>query len=108
MARTATSGTARRGRGGRPSFGGKHTPGRTSTKAPRRPTAAAPASPGRRKPRYKPGTVALREIRRYQKSTDLLMAKLPFARLVSPKHSEAEMKDAFRFRTYLADKDFPG
>ncbi|RMY93202.1 hypothetical protein D0862_09292 [Hortaea werneckii] len=82
MARTATSGTARRGRGGRPSFGGKHTPGRTSTKAPRRPTAAPPASPGRRKPRYKPGTVALREIRRYQKSTDLLMAKLPFARLV--------------------------
>lgn len=41
------------------------------------------ASPGRRKPRYKPGTVALREIRRYQKSTELLMAKLPFSRLVS-------------------------
>lgn len=33
--------------------------------------------------RYKPGTVALREIRRYQKSTELLMAKLPFSRLVS-------------------------
>ncbi|KAF2666380.1 histone-fold-containing protein, partial [Microthyrium microscopicum] len=32
--------------------------------------------------RYKPGTVALREIRRYQKSTDLLIAKLPFARLI--------------------------
>ncbi|KAK4501046.1 hypothetical protein PRZ48_006852 [Zasmidium cellare] len=32
--------------------------------------------------RYKPGTVALREIRRYQKSTELLMAKLPFSRLV--------------------------
>ena len=30
--------------------------------------------------RYRPGTVALREIRRYQKSTDLLIAKLPFAR----------------------------
>ncbi len=36
-----------------------------------------------RKPhRYKPGTVALREIRRYQKSTDLLIRKLPFQRLV--------------------------
>lgn len=32
--------------------------------------------------RYKPGTVALREIRRYQQSTDLLLLKLPFQRLV--------------------------
>lgn len=44
--------------------------------------AAPIMSPGRKKPRYRPGTVALREIRRYQKSTELLMAKLPFARLV--------------------------
>ena len=29
-----------------------------------------------------PGTLALREIRKYQKSTDLLLRKLPFARLV--------------------------
>lgn len=36
----------------------------------------------RRKPRFRPGTVALREIRRYQKSTDLLIQKLPFARVV--------------------------
>ena len=32
--------------------------------------------------RYKPGTQALREIRRYQKTTQLLIRKLPFARLV--------------------------
>jgi histone H3 len=32
--------------------------------------------------RYRPGTVALREIRRYQKSTDLLLRKMPFQRLV--------------------------
>ena len=32
--------------------------------------------------RYKPGTVALREIKKYQKSTDLLIRKLPFQRLV--------------------------
>ncbi|KAG9246377.1 putative histone H3 variant [Calycina marina] len=38
--------------------------------------------PGRTKRRYKPGTLALREIRRYQNSTDLLMLKLPFSRLV--------------------------
>ena len=31
---------------------------------------------------YRPGTVALREIRRYQKSTELLICKLPFQRLV--------------------------
>ncbi|KAG7696109.1 hypothetical protein KL930_003136 [Ogataea haglerorum] len=34
------------------------------------------------KKRFKPGTVALREIRRFQKSTELLIRKLPFARLV--------------------------
>lgn len=32
--------------------------------------------------RYRPGTVALREIRRYQKSTDLLLRKGPFQRLI--------------------------
>jgi histone H3-like centromeric protein A len=36
----------------------------------------------RNKKRYRPGTLALREIRKYQKSTDLLMARLPFARVV--------------------------
>ena len=32
--------------------------------------------------RFRPGTVALKEIRRYQKSTELLIQKLPFQRLV--------------------------
>ena len=32
--------------------------------------------------RFRPGTVALKEIRRYQKSTELLIRKLPFQRLV--------------------------
>ncbi len=36
-----------------------------------------------RKPRrFRPGTLALREIRKYQKSTELLIRKLPFQRLV--------------------------
>lgn len=36
-----------------------------------------------RKPhRYRPGMRALKEIRQYQKSTDLLLRKLPFSRLV--------------------------
>ncbi len=43
----------------------------------------APVTTGVKKPhRFKPGTVALREIRKYQKSTDLLIRKLPFQRLV--------------------------
>jgi len=44
---------------------------------------SAPATGGVKKPhRFRPGTVALREIRRYQKSTELLIRKLPFQRLV--------------------------
>ncbi|KAI4236024.1 MAG: hypothetical protein L6R40_006270 [Gallowayella cf. fulva] len=41
------------------------------------------AEPRARKARrYRPGTLALKEIRRYQRTTDLLMLKLPFSRLV--------------------------
>lgn len=50
------------------------------------PSPAAPPTHGLRgqvkKFRYRPGTVALREIRKYQKSTELLVRKLPFSRLV--------------------------
>ena len=35
-----------------------------------------------KKKRYRPGVKALLEIRKYQNSTDLLIRKLPFARLV--------------------------
>ncbi len=38
---------------------------------------------GVKKPhRYHPGTVAIREIHKYQKNTDLLIRKAPFQRLV--------------------------
>lgn len=36
----------------------------------------------KRKHRFRPGTVALREIRKFQKSTDLLIRKLPYQRFV--------------------------
>jgi len=36
----------------------------------------------KKKHRYRPGTVALREIRKYQKTTDLLIQRLPFSRVV--------------------------
>jgi histone H3 len=38
---------------------------------------------GVKKPhRYRPGTVAIRKIRKYQKNTELLVRKAPFQRLV--------------------------
>ena len=64
----------------RKSTGGKAPRKQLATKAARK---SVPATGGVKKPhRYRPGTVALREIRRYQKSTDLLIRKLPFQRLV--------------------------
>ncbi len=45
--------------------------------------AKSPPIPKMKRPhKYRPGTVALREIRRYQKSTDLLIPKIVFSRLV--------------------------
>uniref|UniRef100_A0A8C1A2X4 Core Histone H2A/H2B/H3 domain-containing protein n=1 Tax=Cyprinus carpio carpio TaxID=630221 RepID=A0A8C1A2X4_CYPCA len=54
----------------RKSTGGKAPRKQLATKAARK---SAPATGGVKKPhRYRPGTVALREIRRYQKSTELI------------------------------------
>lgn len=59
---------------------GRKRPAATPQKPTRSP---ARAKGGVQKPhRFRPGTVALREIRKYQKSTALLIRKLPFARLV--------------------------
>jgi histone H3 len=67
----------------RKSTGGKAPRKQLSTKAARVATQRQPPTGGVKKPhRYRPGTVALREIRRYQKSTDLLLRKGPFGRLV--------------------------
>ncbi|KXJ85159.1 histones H3 and H4 [Microdochium bolleyi] len=53
---------------------------------------------GVKKPfRWKPGTVALREIRRYQKSTELLIRKLPFQRLV--REVAQDFKEDLRFQS---------
>ncbi|KAF8553763.1 histone H3 [Imleria badia] len=58
----------------------------------------APATGGVKKPhRFRPGTVALREIRRYQKSTELLIRKLPFQRLV--REIAQDFKTDLRFQT---------
>ncbi|KAF9884077.1 histone H3.1 [Aspergillus nanangensis] len=76
----------------------------TGGKAPRKQLAskafrkAAPSTGGVKKPhRYKPGTVALREIRRYQKGTELLIRKLPFQRLV--REIAQDYKSDLRFQS---------
>jgi len=52
---------------------------------------------GAKKPhRYRPGTVALREIRKYQKTGDLLLRKLLFQRLV--REIGQDMKNDLRFQ----------
>ncbi|XP_051223061.1 histone H3.3-like isoform X2 [Lolium perenne] len=66
---------------------GKSTGGKAPTKYLRALYASArktaPTVGGVKKPhRYRPGTVALREIHKYQKGTELLIRKLPFQRLV--------------------------
>jgi len=57
-----------------------------------------PETGGLRKPRrFRPGTVALREIRKYQKSTDLLIRRLPFQRLV--REIAQDFKMSLRFQS---------
>ncbi|KAI9259307.1 hypothetical protein BY458DRAFT_534977 [Sporodiniella umbellata] len=79
----------------RKSTGGKAPRKQLATKAARK---SAPSTGGVKKPhRYKPGTVALREIRRYQKSTELLIRKLPFQRLV--REIAQDFKTDLRFQS---------
>jgi histone H3 len=52
-----------------------------------------------KKPRYRPGEVAIREIRKYQKSTELLMRRLPFQRLVREIARDVCGKFDIRFQT---------
>ena len=83
-------------------------------KAPRKQLAvkaarkSAPATGGVKKPhRYRPGTVALREIRRYQKSTDLLIRKAPFQRLVREIAQELKKDIRFQSTAVLAIQEAP-
>ena len=79
----------------RKSTGGKAPRKLLATKAARK---AAPATGGVKKPhRFRAGTVALRDIRRYQKSTELLVRKLPFQRLV--REIAQNYKTDLRFQT---------
>ncbi|KAM9354462.1 uncharacterized protein KZ484_012617 [Pholidichthys leucotaenia] len=61
------------------------------------PKKAAKAKAKKAAPKKKPGTVALREIRRYQKSTGLLIHKLPFQSLV--REIAQDFKTDLRFQS---------
>ena len=76
--------------------GGKAPRKQLATKAARK---SAPAALGgvKQPHRYRPGTVALRDIRKYQKSTDLLIRKLPFQRLV--REIAQDFKQDLRFQS---------
>ncbi|CAG2121876.1 unnamed protein product, partial [Medioppia subpectinata] len=50
-----------------------------------------------KKYRHRPGTIALKEIRRFQRTTELLIPRLPFQRLV--REIAAEFKDELLFQS---------
>merc|ERR1712146_620502 len=77
----------------RKATGAKHLRKTVADKA-----AKTKAAPGVKRPhRFKPGTVSLREIRRFQKSTELLIRKLPFQRLV--REIANDFKNDLRFQS---------
>eukprot|EP01017_Pseudomicrothorax_dubius_P013092 TRINITY_DN1564_c0_g1_i1.p1 TRINITY_DN1564_c0_g1~~TRINITY_DN1564_c0_g1_i1.p1 ORF type:complete len:136 (-),score=33.15 TRINITY_DN1564_c0_g1_i1:300-707(-) len=84
----------------RKSTGAKAPRKQVASKAARK-TATVPS--GVKKPhKFRPGTVALREIRKYQKTTDLLIRKLPFQRLVRDIALENKQDIRFQSQAILA------
>ena len=71
------------------------------TKPPQKRGTAQPAAP-KKLHRYRPGTVALQEICRYQKSTELLIRRLPFQRLVREIAQDMRGRLNFASRAILA------
>ena len=84
---------ARKKQTARVSTGGKAPRKELATAAERK---AAPDGEGPRKRSFKPGTVAPREIRKYQKTTELLLRKKPCNRLV--REISQDIKFDFSFK----------
>ena len=79
----------------RKSTGGKYPRYHLATHAARK---TAPTSAVVKKPhRFRPGTKALREIRKYQRSTEPLIRRLPFQRLV--KELAQNLAPGYRFQS---------
>ncbi len=103
MARTKQ--TARKSTGGKAPR--MHLATKGAWAAAKKPTIAV------RKPhRWRPGTVALKEIRKFQKNTDLLIGKAPFQRLVreilhaNSKNSDMQMQSTALLALQEATKYF--
>ena len=75
-------------------IGGRKTP--RKSKSPKKISLTPPPPPTVRR-RYRPGEKALREIRFYQRNTDLLIRRLPFARLVKETQTYCTRKE-FRWQ----------
>lgn len=101
MARTKQ--TARKSVGGKAPRRAVALKGNPPSKGPLKTTAGKGVIPNTqsentKKPhRFRPGIVALREIRKYQKSTDLLIRKIPFQRLV--REVAQDFKTDLRFQS---------
>ena len=89
----------------------KHVARKTALKQPKKNFKASPLDrrvtqivkkSQRKQHRFRPGTVALREIRKFQKSSDLLIRKLPFQRLVREIASETFFDLRFQSSAILA------
>jgi len=87
---------------------GRKTPRKTLTLAKEKVGAATNAKSVeggvgkvRKQHRWRPGTVALREIRKYQKSTEMLIRKAPFQRLV--REVARDVKTELRFQSSALD-----
>ena len=91
MARTKQS--ARRSTGGRPP-----PPVLLAARAARK---TAPMVGGIKRPhRFRPGTVALREIRQYQRSSALLLRKAPFGRVVREVTAVTLGRPSLRYQSF--------
>ena len=93
MARTKQ--TARRSTGGK-------APASLARIAARRATKSKAGGKATVKRRYRPGTVALRDIRKFQRSGGLLISKLPFQRLVREIAQEFNNSPRFSASAVLA------
>ncbi|OSX77599.1 hypothetical protein BU14_0142s0010 [Porphyra umbilicalis] len=91
MARTKQ--TAMRSTGGKAPAGLARAAARRETKAGSKPAV---------KRHYRPGTVALRDIRKFQRSRELLLSKLPFQRLVREVAQEYTNAPRFQASAVLA------
>mmetsp|Transcript_103235 Transcript_103235/g.332527 ORF Transcript_103235/g.332527 Transcript_103235/m.332527 type:complete len:155 (+) Transcript_103235:129-593(+) len=77
--------------------GGKAPREQLAAKAARKQVPGVEGETFKKPHRYKPGTIALREIKKYQRSTELLIRKLPFQRLV--REIAEELKPDMRFQS---------